>query len=407
MSFLTFLRANANWLAAGFLLAFTSSYGQTFFISIFAGEIREEFGLSHGQWGGIYTLGTTVSAALMIWAGSLTDVMRVRVLAPLTILALAASCLWLAGASAAWSLPFIILALRFFGQGMCSHITSVAMSRWFIASRGRALAVAALGYSTGTAFLPLAFVALKSVFEWRALWVLAAFMALAAIVPILLLLRQERTPQSIAKETPAVGMMGRHWRRGEMMRGALFWLLLPAILGPAAWNTSLFFHQVHYAEVQGWTHAQFVALIPILTAVVIASTFASGWAVDRFGAGRLMYILLLPYVAGYLILGSSSSLPLALLGLCTSALGIGAMATLPGAFAAEYYGTKHIGGIKAVWTAVMVLGSALGPGITGWFIDLGVDFPQQMIWISLYFAMSAGLLAWGVERARPLLSAPA
>ena len=55
-----FLRDNSRWLAAGMLLTFLSSFGQTFFISIFAGDIRDTFGLSHGAWGGIYALGTTL-----------------------------------------------------------------------------------------------------------------------------------------------------------------------------------------------------------------------------------------------------------------------------------------------------------------------------------------------------------
>ena len=39
LNFLSFLIANKLWLSAGFLLAFSSSFGQTFFISIFAAEI--------------------------------------------------------------------------------------------------------------------------------------------------------------------------------------------------------------------------------------------------------------------------------------------------------------------------------------------------------------------------------
>jgi hypothetical protein len=38
-----FLCANAPWLAAGFLLTFASSFGQTFFIAVFVGEIRADF----------------------------------------------------------------------------------------------------------------------------------------------------------------------------------------------------------------------------------------------------------------------------------------------------------------------------------------------------------------------------
>ena len=56
MPFLRFLRENAPFLVAGALLSFLSSFGQTFFISIFGGEIRAAFGLSNGEWGGIYTL---------------------------------------------------------------------------------------------------------------------------------------------------------------------------------------------------------------------------------------------------------------------------------------------------------------------------------------------------------------
>ena len=77
-----YLLDNATWLGAGVLLTFLSSFGQTFFISIFAGEIRAEFGLGHGAWGGLYPLGTTLSAIVMIWAGGLTDIFRVRVLGP-------------------------------------------------------------------------------------------------------------------------------------------------------------------------------------------------------------------------------------------------------------------------------------------------------------------------------------
>ena len=80
MKLVDFLKTNAKWLAAGILLTFMSSFGQTFFISIFGGHIREEFGLSHATWGGIYSLGTMASAFVMIWAGVLTDIVRTRIL---------------------------------------------------------------------------------------------------------------------------------------------------------------------------------------------------------------------------------------------------------------------------------------------------------------------------------------
>ena len=142
MRLTAFLRDNAPWLSAGVLLTFLSGFGQTYFISIFAGEIRSEFGLSHGEWGGIYSLGTTASAIVMVWAGGLTDRFRARGLGAVTLLALALACVAMATVSAAWALPFVIFALRFIAQGMTSHIAVVAMARWFGATRGRALSLA-------------------------------------------------------------------------------------------------------------------------------------------------------------------------------------------------------------------------------------------------------------------------
>ena len=92
MSEISFLRKNANWLAAGILMTLASSFGQTYFISIFADKVRDEFSLSHGEWGGIYTLGTGISAIVMIWAGVLADQFRARVIATAAFLGLASSC---------------------------------------------------------------------------------------------------------------------------------------------------------------------------------------------------------------------------------------------------------------------------------------------------------------------------
>ena len=78
MNFLSFLIANKLWLSAGFLLALSSSFGQTFFISIFAVEIMHSFNLSNSEWGTIYASGTLLSAAAMIYFGGLVDYYKTR-----------------------------------------------------------------------------------------------------------------------------------------------------------------------------------------------------------------------------------------------------------------------------------------------------------------------------------------
>jgi len=405
MGIFAFLRANATWLAAGFLLTFTSSYGQTFFISLFAGELRETFALSNGQWGGLYTLATTASALVMIWTGTLTDRYRVRALGRYTLIGLALACVAMATVSSVFALGLAIFALRFTGQGMTSHIAVVAMARWFSATRGKALAIARLGYTTGEAFLPLIFVALLAFVSWRTLWLVAGAAVLLAIPVLLALLRRERVPSEMSDANATAGLGGRHWTRVEVLKHPLFWCAVPLLIGPPAFGTALFFHQVHMVEVKGWNLIDYVALFPLFSGVSFVFMLISGVAVDRFGTARLIPWILLPYVAGFLLLGQAESLSAAALALALLGVTTGSMGTVPSAFWAESYGTRHIGAIKAMAAALMVFGSAIGPGLTGALIDLGFDFPSQMIAIGIFFIFAAALMGFGVHSARHDISA--
>lgn len=386
--YIHFVRDNANWLAAGVLLSFTSCFGQTFVISVLAGEIRADFGLSNTGWAVVYMIGTLGSAGAVLWAGSAVDHFRVRVVGALTLGGLALACLAMAAVSSVWALAAVILALRFFGIGMSSHIASVAMTRWFVSNRGRALAVATMGFAIGEAILPLSMVAALTVVGWRVIWVAAAGLVTLLIPALWWLLRRERTPQSIAREAPVAGMAGVHWPRSAVLRHWLFWMVAPALLAPWACATSFFFHQVHLAQVRGWSHVSLVTLFPIYTLSWIVSMAASGWAADRFGAIRLMPWYQLVYVACFLILGLTTSLWAAAVGLILLGVGAGAHAAIPPVFWAEVYGTRHLGAIRATVAAIMVFGSALGPGITGWFIDHGLNFGDQMVWIAGWFVLT-------------------
>lgn len=394
-----FLRTNAPWLFAGFLLTFASSFGQTFFIAIFAGDIRQEYSLSNGEWGGVYALATMASAAVMVFAGGVTDRFRVRLIGPVILLSLAFAAAMMSLATGVMLLTLTIFLLRLMGQGMMGQTAMVAMSRWFVATRGRAISIAGLGVALGEAMLPLAFVALMGWIDWRTLWlVVCAFLVIAALIMVLIL-RAERTPQSMARESTSTGMFGRQWTRMETLRHWLFWLMLPAMLGPAAWNTAFFFHQVHFAEAKGWAHFDLVALFPVYTATGVASMLLTGWLVDRFGSARIAGLYLFPIAIGYLMIGSAQSLGMAAVGMVFMGLSVGAHMTMSAALWAEFYGTANLGRIRAMAGAFGVLGTAIGPAVCGWLIDLGIDLPQQTIGISAFFVVAAVLAALGGRRA--------
>lgn len=405
-----FLRTNAPWLLAGFMLTFASSFGQTFFIAVFAGEIRSEFGLSHGAWGSLYAGATMASAAVMVFAGGLTDRFRVRHIGAGVLAGLAGAALAMAMAQALWALILALFALRLFGQGLMGHTAMVAMARWFVATRGRAVSIAGLGVALGEAMLPITFVALLGLFDWRLLWVAGA-MLLLLLAPLLHgMLRKERTPQSFAADAGNTGMGGHMWTRAQVLRHWLFWAMLPVILGPPAWNTAFFFHQVHVAEAKAWAHLELVALFPLFTATSVGFMVLAGWIVDRFGTARLAAFYLLPLALGYLLFALAPAPVSGAVAMILMGASVGMHTTVMATFWAEFFGTRHLGAIRAMTAAVMVLGTALGPAITGTLIDLGFDLPQQGFGIALYFVLCAtiaGIAARKADRLRAPVSAQA
>ncbi|MEM6478366.1 MAG: MFS transporter [Pseudomonadota bacterium] len=401
---IAFIRQNAAFLAAGILLTFSSSWGQTYFISLYAAQIMEEIGLSDAAWGALYMVATTGSAVVMVFAGTLTDRYRARTLLKIVLPGLALACAFMALNTTAWGLIIVIFMLRFFGQGMTSQLAIVSMARWFSASRGKALSIASLGFSFGNAVLPFIFVSLLALLSWRQSWVLAACLCLAAIPLLNALLKKERTPQSIAKDTQLAGMDGRYWTRIEMLRHPLFWLAFPMLLAPPAWGTALFFQQVHFVDVKGWSLAGYTALFPLFIIALVVMTFVSGEIIDRRSSAVMMRVWPLPWAIGFLILAAAPTLGWALIGLIFCGIGQGIQSNAPTSFFSEYYGTKHLGAIKAIATAIMVLGSAIGPGVTGALITAGVGIEAQFSWIAVYFLFAGALLWLGLARAAPQLS---
>ncbi len=395
--YLSFILANAPFLATGALLSFLSSFGQTFFLAIFGGDIRTEFGLSNGDWGLIYMIGTGASAAVMVFSGGLADRFRVRSLGIGVVFLLAMACLAMAFNTAAGLLVVVIFALRFTGQGMTSHLSVVAMARWFIATRGRALAVASMGFLLAEASLPLIMVWLKSLIDWRVLWVCFALFCLAMIPILYQLLRLERTPQSVAETEQSTGLYGRHWTRAEVLRQPIFWTMVPAIMSFSGFGTAFWFHQVHFAEIKGWSHLSLVAVFPLGTATLALSTILFGWAIDRLGSVRLLPFYLIPYVMAFVLHWYAPSLGWTAVAVILMGSAGGGQATLLNACWAELFGTRYLGAIKAAVAALMVLGSAIGPGLSGWLIDIGVGFERQMLGYALVFALAAVLLIYPVR----------
>lgn len=391
MPFVLFLCQNARWLSGAFLLTFFSAFGQTFFISLSAGEIRAEFDLSHGEFGSIYMAATLMSALTLQQLGRVVDWWSTVKVTMLIVPMLALASLGMAFAGSVLSLFLVIYALRLFGQGMMTHNALTAMGRWYAAQRGRAVSVATLGHNVSEAVMPLVFVAVSGLVGWRKSWALGALVLMVCALPlIILLMRVERQPRSSDPklETAAV----RDWTRSEVVRDPLFWVMLTGVMAPAFIGTSIFFHQVYLVELRGWSLEVFASSFIFMATMTILFVLISGQLIDRFSAVKLLPGFLLPLSAACLALGLSDAQAQAFVFMGLLGVSYGISSTLFGALWPEIYGTKHLGSVRSLVVAIMVFMTAVGPGVTGFLIDRGIEFPTQIVFMGLYCIAGSGVL---------------
>ncbi len=389
-----FLAHNARWLGGGFLLTMFSSFGQTFFIGLSGNGIRETFHLSGGGFGGVYMLATLASAMTLPWLGRTLDLMPGWKVARFTIPALAAACLLIAVAPNVAVLTLSFYLLRLFGQGMMTEIAFTEIGRWFVANRGRAMALIAPGQQAGSAILPAIVVLITEASgDWHTAWYASAAVLVLIGLPLILgLMSVERVPQSHEAKTRDL-RTARNWTRAEVIRDPILYLLLAGTLVPAFVGTSIFFHQGYLIELRHYDPLAFAASFTVMSVTTIFFGLVCGYLIDRFGSLSLMPYFLLPMAVAS-----------ALLGLVTPEWGIyafmflmgisnGFTSTLLGALWPEVYGVANLGGIRAITVSAMVLSSALGPGITGALIDFGVPLPTQMLWMAGWCLLASLALA--------------
>ncbi|MFQ5760850.1 MAG: MFS transporter, partial [Acidiferrobacterales bacterium] len=230
-SYVAFVTSNRRFVAFGFLMAFASSFGQTYFVGIFGPAVQAEFALSHTAWGTIYMIGTLASAAVLPWSGKYIDRIDLRQYTSVVCAFIAFACLFMSQVSSAIMLAVAIFLLRHSGQGLMSHTAITSMGRYFRAHRGRAIAT--LGFAAGEALLPFAAVIAIAAVGWRWSYGLVGILLAVGVMPIVLWLlvgHDERHRAHIARQSDkelSATANEPAWTRAEVLRDIRFYLILP------------------------------------------------------------------------------------------------------------------------------------------------------------------------------------
>lgn len=405
--YLSFAARNARFLGFGFLMTVASSFGQTYFIGIFGPHVQAEFGLSHTAWGTIYMIGTLASAALLPWSGKQIDRLDLRQYTAIVCVFMIAACAFMSQVNGVAMLVLAVFLLRQSGQGLMSHTAVTTMARYYDRERGRAIAIASLGFAAGEAVLPVAAVLAIATIGWR--WTYGGIAVSLAIllIPLAFVLlagHPDRHRAHLAQMAVADRERGTHrpvsWDRAQVLRDPRFYLLLPGILAPSILVTAMFFHHLNLADAKGWSHAWITSSYVAYAIAVVLVSLGCGPIIDRLGAVRVVPFMLAPLAAGLLVVAAFSNPWVAWPYLFLIGVSVGIAHTGVSAMWPEIYGVAHLGAIKSMIAAMSVFGSALGPVIMGGLMDLGATANQVCVVFAAYAALAAVLLTVALRRMR-------
>jgi len=402
---LNLIRDEWKLLLFGFLMTFWSSPGQTFLISLFSGQIRAEMTLSDGEFAAVYSLATLLSAFAMVWSGTLIDSIDLKKLSLTVVALLAVGCGLISLSGGVLSLLVSLFLLRQFGQGLMFIISSTTMVRYLDINKGKASALASMGYAVAEAIIPSILVALLLRVGWRQSWQITALALLAFMLPAIYTLlhshhRRHRDYISQLTEDPSKSSLAagsrRQWTRAEVVRDKWFYLFAPGLMSQPLMFTGFIFHQVHLVEFKQWSLPGWAALFSVYAMVSVVTKLVTGLAVDRFGAIRLVPLVALPMGVGLLILAGSTSLVGGGVFLALTGITVGFQSTVTAPFWSEMYGNRHLGAIKSLGASAMVFCTALSPIVLGWEIDRGANMNHLAVASALYIFATSSLAYYAV-----------
>ena len=375
-------------LSIGVLLIFSSSIGQTFFISLFSGEIRNEFSLSHGMFGIFYSAATLLSAIVFFWLGKLTDQFNLTFLGLVTLGALSGFAFLLSSADTIFILFLSLLGLRLFGQSMLGHIAITAMGRWFSEKRGRALSIALLGHPIGEALLPSLIIYFLLQFTWRDIWLGIGIIIIIIFLPLVYwlgkYLKSRQLCRSNDSSLESKNILNVSWNRSQVLKDLRFYQIIPGLLASPFIVTGVFFHQIHLVETKSWSIALFAYSYPFFALSIIGITFATGWLVDRFSTIHLLRFFLLPLAFGLLLLASTDNIYVAPVFMILMGASSGAATIIISSIWVELYGINYLGSIRAMCFSMVVLSTSISPALMGLLLDKGVTLNVQFIIFAIY-----------------------
>jgi MFS family permease len=377
--------------------------GVTFSLAIFLKPLEEEFGWSRTLISGVALVNWLVFGVGSFGWGALSDRTGTRPVVRWGAGLMGAAMLVSSQVTAAWQLYVAFGVLGAAGASAFYVPLSAAVTRWFSARRGLALAVLNCGMGLGILVVPPLARALITAVGWRATFALFGVLTLLVVLACARAIHDRPADLGLraygeAAAAPAPAATGPG--PAETFRHPAFWLLALVHFGCCAAHSGPIFHMATHAMDLGLAKMTAASMLGLSGGTSLIGRLGSGLLADRIGA-RTALVAMLAFQTVALSLYLAAATPEALFALALAfGVAYGGAMPLYALVARDFFGPRVIGAAFGGIFFVSCVGMGLGAYAGGALHDaLGSYFALYLA--STVVGAAAIGLALGLRPPRP------
>ena len=345
---------------------------------LFIQPMEQALSITRAEFGAAQSLRQVAGAATSPFIGNLIDRHGVRLLLPISTVIGCVCLILLSGIDAGWQLMILFALMGFVGLiGPGQLLTTVPVTKWFVALRPKAIAYMSLGVPVGAVvMMPLTQYLIEAV-GWRTTWVVLGVSAIVIICP-LSLAWMRRVPEDHGQlPGDADKSLGSHgdeheesqWTLVAARRQPVFWQLTFAMGMVAFAISTIALHRLPELVDKG-IDPMYVGLAIAWDAVLAgAGMYWFGIVGHRIPVRKIGFlgftllsigVILTIYVEGFWSL---------MLAMSIWGVGIGGMMFVSNLVWAEYFGREAVGAIRGFAMPFTLLLGASGAPVAGYVFD--------------------------------------
>jgi MFS family permease len=382
---------------------FMSSPGQTYSISVFINEFKNELGYSNTMISSAYSLATILSGLLLIFIGRYVDKIGARKMLIISVLMLASATIFNSFVTNIYMIFAGFFLLRYFGQGSLTLIPNALIPQWFEKRRALAISISTIGSLLAALIVPALNLYLIKQIGWENAWRIWSLILAVLFIPLIFLLAVNK-PEDIGlqiendkdfdKKSIQASLDKIEKESFSLKEAAVtkeFWIVGFISMVPSMFSTGLTFHFYTIMETRSITNETAAIIIGLIAIPAFFTPFIARPIIDKYHPRNVLSITLLMVIVSMVFLTFAVTNKVsAIIFILFYGLSIAVQAVTLNVIWPNFYGRKHLGSIRGAATIFMVLGSALGPLPFGISYDLMGSFNPAIIGMIIFTSITFG-----------------